>query len=97
MVAGESADYVLFGEPDAAEESPSTEAIAERVAWWAEVFEPPCVVYAATIEDARNFATAGADFVLVDNLVWDDKRGARAALMDVYAAIRQDAPQTSSS
>jgi thiamine-phosphate pyrophosphorylase len=98
MTAGESlADYMLFGEPDSNAVRPSTEAIVERVAWWAELFEPPCVAYAATTEEARNFATAGADFVLVDNLVWDDQRGARAALMDVNAAIRQDAPQTPSS
>jgi thiamine-phosphate pyrophosphorylase len=98
MIAGESlADYMLFGEPDANAVRPSTEAIVERVAWWAELFEPPCVAYAATMDEARNFATAGADFVLVDNLVWDDQRGAKAALMDVNAAIRQDVPQTPSS
>jgi thiamine-phosphate pyrophosphorylase len=92
MIAGESgADYVLFGEPEADGMRPSTEAIVERIGWWAELFEPPCVAYADTLDDARNFATAGADFVLVDNLVWNDARGARAALMDVAQAIRQHA------
>jgi thiamine-phosphate pyrophosphorylase len=90
MVAGEAgADYVLFGEPDRNGARPSTEAILDRVAWWAEVFEPPCVAYAATIEEARNFAAAGADFVLVGDLVWNDPRGARIALMDAAAAIGQ--------
>lgn len=88
MVAGEAgADYVLFGEPDGAGARPATEAILERVTWWAELFEPPCVAYAATIEEVRTFAAAGADFILVDAFVWDDPRGPRAALMDAAAAI----------
>lgn len=92
MIAGESgADYVLFGEPETDGTCPSAEAVIERVTWWAELFEPPCVAYAATLDDARNFATAGADFVLVDNLVWNDARGAHATLMDVAQAIRQHA------
>ena len=47
MAAGEAgADYVLFGEPDAQRQRPSVEAIAERLQWWAELFEPPCVGFA---------------------------------------------------
>jgi thiamine-phosphate pyrophosphorylase len=87
MVAGENADYVLFGEPDGKGVRPALEAIVERVSWWAELFEPPCVAYAATIEEVRTFAAAGADFVLVDQLAWNDPRGAHAALMDAAAAI----------
>jgi thiamine-phosphate pyrophosphorylase len=35
MAAGElSADYVLFGEPDASGQRPSVEAICERLQWW---------------------------------------------------------------
>ena len=49
MAAGEAgADYVLFGEPDANGQRPSAEAIAERLQWWAELFEPPCVGFAAS-------------------------------------------------
>src|SRR5580692_742585 len=66
MAAGElGADYVLFGEPDALGRRPSTEAIAERLGWWAELFEPPCVGYAVSREEAYELALAGADFVLV--------------------------------
>src|SRR5947207_6098239 len=40
MLAAEAgADYVMFGEPDADGRRPAFEAITERVAWWAEVFE----------------------------------------------------------
>jgi thiamine-phosphate pyrophosphorylase len=90
MAAGEAgADYVLFGEPDARGQRPSADAIAERLQWWAELFEPPCVGFAASFEEAKKFAAAGADFVLVGDLVWDDPRGAAAALMDAQQAIRQ--------
>jgi thiamine-phosphate pyrophosphorylase len=90
MTAGElGADYVLFGEPDARGQRPSMEAIAERLGWWAELFEPPCVGFAASREEAYAFAAAGADFVLVGDFVWADPRGASAALADVEQAIRQ--------
>jgi len=90
MSAGElGADYVLFGEPDATAQRPSVEAIAERLGWWAELFEPPCVGFAASREEACEFAAAGADFVLVGDFIWADARGAAAALRDVEQAIGQ--------
>jgi thiamine-phosphate pyrophosphorylase len=90
MSAGElGADYVLFGEPDATGQRPSVEAIAERLGWWAELFEPPCVGFAASREEAREFAAAGADFVLVGDFIWADPRGAAAALRDVEQTIGQ--------
>jgi len=90
MAAGElGADYVLFGEPDAKGQRPSMEAIAERLQWWAELFEPPCAGFAASREEACAFAAAGADFVLVGDFVWTDPRGAPAALADAAQAIRQ--------
>ena len=90
MAAGEAgADYVLFGEPDSKGQRPSVEAIAERLQWWAELFEPPCVGFAASREEAYEFAAAGADFVLVGDFIWADPRGAAAALIEVEQAIRQ--------
>jgi thiamine-phosphate pyrophosphorylase len=90
MSAGEAgADYVLFGEPDTKGQRPSADAIAERVEWWAELFEPPCVAYAATLAEAEQFAAAGADFVLVGDLVWNDQRAAATALAEVEQAIKQ--------
>src|ERR1700737_3774388 len=90
MAAGEAgADYVLFGEPDAKGQRPSVEAIAERLQWWAELFEPPCVGFAASREEAYEFAVAGADFVLVGDFIWADPRGGLVALAEVEQAIRQ--------
>jgi thiamine-phosphate pyrophosphorylase len=96
MAAGEAgADYVLFGEPDAQGQRPSVEAIAERLQWWAELFEPPCVGFAASREEAHEFAAAGADFVLVGDFIWNDPRGAAAALIEAEQTIRQAHAATS--
>lgn len=90
MAAGETgADYVLFGEPDARGQRPSVEAISERLQWWAELFEPPCIGFAATLDEAGAFAAAGADFVLLGEFIWEDPRGAVTALMDAGHIIRQ--------
>lgn len=90
MSAGEmGADYVLFGEPDVKGQRPSSQAIAERLDWWAELFEPPCVGFAVTFEEAHDFAASGADFVLVGDLVWADPRGPKSALIEADAAIKK--------
>ena len=90
MDAGEiGADYVLFGEPDAKGQRPSSQAIAERLDWWAELFEPPCVGFATSLEEAYDFAASGADFVLVGEFIWADPRGAKAALIEVDAEIKK--------
>jgi len=90
MLAGEAgADYLLFGEVDADGHRPSTEAIAERLEWWAELFEPPCVGFAQTADEAELFASVGADFIMVGDAVWLDARGPKAALMDVVERLQQ--------
>ena len=90
MNAGEiGADYVLFGEPDAKGQRPSSQAIAERLDWWAELFEPPCVGFATSLEEAHDFAASGADFVLVGEFIWADPRGPKAALVEADAAIKK--------
>jgi thiamine-phosphate pyrophosphorylase len=86
MVAAESgADYVMFGEPDAAGRRPPFSAIVERVAWWAEVFEPACVGYAASFEEVGELAAVGADFVALGDRVWAG---------DAAAAVRTAAAAT---
>jgi thiamine-phosphate pyrophosphorylase len=88
MVCGEAGvDYVMFGEPDAAGVGPSREAVIDRVAWWAEVFEIPCVAYAAALDDIEALVAAGADFVAVGAAVFDDPRGLAAAAADAAARL----------
>jgi thiamine-phosphate pyrophosphorylase len=89
MAAGElGADYVLFGEPDGQGQRPSIEAIAERLQWWDELFEPPSVGYVASREEASEFAAAGADFLLVGDLIWSDPAGPAAALTEIDRIIK---------
>ena len=73
MIAGESGvDYLLFGGPD---ERSNQDAILERVAWWAEIFNVPCVGYAVSPERAGDVARAGAEFVALCDGLWDDRAG----------------------
>jgi thiamine-phosphate pyrophosphorylase len=68
MTAAEAgADYVMFGEPGSGDEAQTL----ERVRWWAEIFQTPCVAYAAHLEDIAPLAAAGADFIAVGGAVWD--------------------------
>ena len=69
----------MFGEPRGAIPAMALELLAERVAWWAEIFELPCVAYAESIEAARDLARAGADFVALDHAVWSAPSPAEAA------------------
>jgi thiamine-phosphate pyrophosphorylase len=92
MAAGEAgADYVMFGEPAAASPAMPLELLTERVGWWAEIFETPCVAYAETIEAAGALARAGADFVALDEAIWsapspvDATRSVDAVLQRIVA------------
>jgi thiamine-phosphate pyrophosphorylase len=88
MAAGEAgADYVMFGDPDEAGNRPSFDAIIDRVGWWTEVFEVPCVAYAARLDEIDALAAAGADFVAVGGAVFDDPRGLKAALVEAAARL----------
>jgi thiamine-phosphate pyrophosphorylase len=88
MTAGEAgADYVMFGDPDEAGNRASFDAIIDRVGWWAEVFEVPCVAYAARLEEIDALAAAGADFVAIGGAVFDDPRGLKTALAEAAARL----------
>jgi thiamine-phosphate pyrophosphorylase len=80
MTAGEAgADYVMFGEPHRDVPGMELHPLVERVGWWAEIFETPCVAYAATIAAAGALADAGADFVALGEAIWGSHSPAEAA------------------
>ena len=89
LAAENSADYVMFGDTVDGRR-PSFDAIVERVVWWAEVFEIPCVALASDLNEVGPLTAAGADFVAVGNFIWSDTRGAAAALA---AAARLAVPE----
>lgn len=89
MVAAESgADYVMFGD----NARPSLEALIERVAWWAQVFEIPCVAYAATLDEIVPLVDAGADFIAVGDAVFADPRGVAVAVADAGRRLAATEP-----
>jgi thiamine-phosphate pyrophosphorylase len=93
MLAAEAGvDYVMFGEPDARGERPSFDAVLDRVAWWSEVFQSPCVAYAASLQEIQPLSAAGADFVALAPLVFSDSRGLAATLTDAAGRLGAEVP-----
>jgi len=91
MLAGEAgADYVMFGEPDRRGGRPPFAAIAERLVWWSELFEAPCVGYAGNLDEIAPLARAGADFVALGDWIWTQTQAPAAAVAE--AASRLAAP-----
>lgn len=90
MLAGEAgADYLLFGEPDAAGRRPTPAAVIERVAWWAEIFEVPCIGYAGELAEVAPLARAGADFVALGEWLWRSEAAAAAAVAAAMAQLAE--------
>jgi thiamine-phosphate pyrophosphorylase len=70
--------------PPAGGRRPPIDAVVERVAWWAELFEVPCVAYAENLDEVSRLAAAGADFVAVSEFVFTE-RGAASTMIRVAA------------
>jgi thiamine-phosphate pyrophosphorylase len=80
MEAAEAgADYVMFGEPGSDGRKPAFDALLERVAWWSEIFQVPCVAYADSLDETEALAKAGADFIAIGESIWSGGRNAVAA------------------
>ena len=88
MSAGAAgASYVMFGEPDVSGARPSSEYVVERVAWWAEIFNVPCVGYAATLDEIGPLAEAGAEFVALGDAIWKHPTGPADAVKEAHAIL----------
>jgi len=72
----------MMGQVSAGQRRPPFDAIVELIEWWSELFTVPCVGFAATLAGIASLSAAGADFVAVGDSVWDDPRGALAALAE---------------
>jgi thiamine-phosphate pyrophosphorylase len=66
-LAEAGADYVTFGAPGHLKDrDKGRERRNELIAWWAEIFQVPCVAFdVETAEEAEALARDGADFVAV--------------------------------
>lgn len=81
MTAGEAGvDYVMFGEPRPDGSSAPLKSLADRAAWWAEIFETPCVACAPSVEAVARLAGTGAEFVALGDAVWTHPDGPAAAV-----------------
>ncbi len=92
QAAEQGADYVMFGEPDASGARPAFEAIEERVTWWAEVFECPCVAYAASLAEIASLVAAGADFIALGDFVWRDPHAIKATTSEASRLLGMPEP-----
>jgi thiamine-phosphate pyrophosphorylase len=81
MLAAESgADYIMFGEPDRRGRRLTFDELEERLLWWAELFEIPCVGYADHPDEVAALARTGADFVALGEWIWTEPKGVAAAI-----------------
>jgi thiamine-phosphate pyrophosphorylase len=90
MTLGEAgADYLLFGEPRADGTLPPLDAVAERAAWWAEIFETPCAVYAPTLESVPRLVATHAEFIALGEAAWSHPDGPAAAIRSLAGKLAQ--------
>jgi thiamine-phosphate pyrophosphorylase len=96
MDAGEAnVDYVMFGEPRADGSTPPASAVIERAQWWAEIFQTPCVAYAASPDMIDPLAATGAEFIALGDWLWTEADIPAAIAGSIAAsqvAGRADAP-----
>ncbi len=94
MLAAEAgADYVMFGEPPPPPFPPPQagegqgggrrlpfDELLERLTWWAELFQIPCVGYAGNLDEVGPLAQTGADFIALGDWIWTEPQGVAAAV-----------------
>jgi thiamine-phosphate pyrophosphorylase len=88
-VAEDGAEYVAFGAPpDLTDLEKGRARRADLIAWWAEIFEVPCVAFdVESPEAAEALARAGADFVAVLLPTSEPPAAARDLVAEVSTAI----------
>ncbi len=85
----EGVDYLMFGEPRPDGSLPPLEAVIERAAWWAEIFETPCVAFAPSLETLPEVRATGAEFVALGDAVWQHPAGPGQVVRLAAAALAE--------
>ena len=92
MAAGEGGvDYLMFGEPRPDGYVPPLLTTLDLTRWWAEIFNVPCVAYAAALDDVWPLVEAGAEFIALGDVVWADPRGPEAVLRSLEGVLSREA------
>jgi thiamine-phosphate pyrophosphorylase len=94
VLAEAGADYVGFGAPPhLGDRQKARLRRAEMIAWWAPIFEVPCVAFdVETPEEAQQLAAAGADFIAVALSSALTAEAARGLVADVAQAMQTSRP-----
>ncbi len=88
VMAEAGADYVSFGADLGLHAlGPEHEVAAEMTQWWAEVFEPPCMAWCTSRDDARDLHDAGADFLGIGPWLWHEPERAGDALAQMMGGL----------
>lgn len=88
MQAGEAGvDYLAFGEPRRDASLPEHARACEQAAWWAEIFETPCAIFAPDRGAIDSAVRTGAEFISLGDAVFADPAGAPQALSACAEAI----------
>jgi thiamine-phosphate pyrophosphorylase len=94
METGEAeVDYVMFGEPRPDGFVPPFDTVVERAAWWAEIFQIPCVAYAPSLDAVSELARTGAEFIAVGDTIWSHEAGPAAAITAVLERCTTEAAE----
>lgn len=90
MVKGECGpDYLLFGDPFERNLQPPAPML-DLAAWWAGLFEIPCVAMAGPSREGLQKAVAtGAEFIGLNHFVWSHELGPEVAVKSAYEFLRQ--------
>jgi len=87
--AEKGVDYVLFGESRPNGGFPPLASVVERCAWWAGIFETPCVAFAPALDAVDELAATGAEFVALGEAVWTASEGAARAVASALRRLSQ--------
>nr|WP_306269341.1 thiamine phosphate synthase [Pararhizobium sp. IMCC3301] len=83
-------DYLLFGDMFETEET-SPDSALELAAWWADLFEIPCVAMAGKqLKDVENAVATRADFIGLNGFVWQHADGPEAAIKAAHKLLQND-------
>ncbi|WP_041375838.1 thiamine phosphate synthase [Polymorphum gilvum] len=89
-IAETGVDYLFYGRLDLDERPEPHPKTIERAAWWAELFQTPCVALAGNTADSIEAAAAtGADFVAIKDAVWQHPDGPAAAVRAANAILER--------